>query len=284
MRLSSRQLTAFMAVAATLNFTRAAGRLNITQSALSHRIRGLETELGVTLMNRSSRGVQLTEAGNRLLRYCRVSASLEEEILADFAPDPDGRLRGTVRIASHSSILRPVLIPALAATLRDNPLVQCELILAEFKDLPGLLQRNEADFVIMDRRLEQTGLETHTLGREVYIAVEGRAGTARQDIYLDLDPEDHVTAEFFRQQDSNPDYQRSFMGDVFGIIAGVEHGLGRAVVSRHLIRDNPAIQTLPQYRPVSTPVTLHFHNQHHYTRLHREIREVLCRECPAYLD
>jgi DNA-binding transcriptional LysR family regulator len=74
------------------------------------------------------------------------------------------------------------------------------------------------------------------------------------------------------------------MGDVFGIIAGVEHGLGRAVVSRHLIRDNPAIRILARYSPVSTPVTLHFHNQPHYTRLHREILEVLCRRCPAFLD
>jgi len=284
MRLSSRQLTAFMTVAATLNFTRAAERLNITQSALSHRIQGLESELGITLMNRSSRGVQLTEAGNRLLRFCRANASLEEEILAELAPEPDGRLRGLVRIASHSAILRPVLIPALAATLRDNPLVQCELILAEFKDLPGLLQRNEADFVIMDRRLGQSGLETHTLGQEVYIAVEGPGGTARQDIYLDLEPEDHVTAEFFRHQESVPEYRRSFMGDVFGIIAGVELGLGRAVVSKHLIREHPAIRILPQFQPVATPVTLHYHTQPFTTRLHREIRDVLCRECPKYLD
>ncbi len=284
MHLSSRQLLAFMTVAATLNFTRAAQRLNITQSALSHRIKGLETELGVTLMNRSSRGVQLTEAGNRLLRFCRASASLEEEILAEFAPDSADGLRGVVRIAAHSSILRPVLVPALAPMLRENPLVQCEFILAEFKDLPGLIRRGEADFVVMDRPLEDSGLTTHVLGQEVYIAVEGPLETQRTDIYLDLDTEDRVTEEFFRNQATAPEYRRSFLGDVFGIIDGVEHGLGRAVVSRHLIRNNPAIRILEEYEPLSTSVTLHFHTQPYYSRLHRAVRDILCQECPNFLD
>ncbi len=74
MRLSHRQLSAFMTVAATLNFTRAAERLHITQSALSQRIRQLEMEIGTTLLNRSCQGVELTEAGSRVLRFCRASS------------------------------------------------------------------------------------------------------------------------------------------------------------------------------------------------------------------
>lgn len=284
MQLSRRRLTAFMTVAATLNFTRAAKRLGLTQSALSHRIQGLEHDLGVTLLNRSNRGVQLTEAGTRLLRFCQTASNLEEEVLAELAPSSSSGLSGAVRIGAHSAILRPVLIPALAPLLRENPRVQGEFILAEAKDLPGLLKRGEADFIIMDRRLETAGLSTQLLGHEVYVAVAGPHDKDRQDVYLDLDLEDRVTEMFFQRQDSPPDYRRSFLGDVFGIIAGVEQGLGRAVVSRHLIRDHPTIRILSEYRPVEAPVTLHYRTQSYTTRLLEEVCAALCRECPAWLD
>jgi DNA-binding transcriptional LysR family regulator len=284
MRLSNRQLTAFMTVAATLNFTRAAERLGLTQSALSHRIRQLENDLGTVLLNRSSHGSELTDSGNRVLRFCHTSASLEEEILMDLGTDPQGPVKGVIRIAAHSSILQPILLPALAPFLRENPLVQCELLCVEAKNLPGVLKGGEAELVIMDRLLDWSNLTTHLLGNETYLAVGGISDTTRNDVYLDLDAQDRVTEEFFRHQKNPPKYRRSFLSNVFGIIAGVEYGLGRAVVSRHLIQDNPAIKVLSQYDPVSSPVVLHHHTQPSYTRLHNSILEILCRACPEYLD
>ena len=284
MRLSSRQLSAFMAVAATLNFTRAAERLHITQSALSQRILQLEKEIGTTLLNRSSQGVEMTEAGRRVLRFCRASSSLEEEILSDLTYDPDGPLKGVIRLAAHSSILQPVLIPSLAPLLRDNPLVQCELTNAEAKDLPGILKRGEAEFVIMDQCLNRPNLNTSVLGQEVYIAISSAKHSSREEVYLDLHAQDRVTEEFFQQQENPPNYQRSFLSDVFGIICGVEQGLGRAVVSQHLVRGNSNIKILKQYQPVASPVTVHFFNQSYYTRLHSTVLETLHQECPKFLD
>lgn len=284
MRLSNRQLSAFMTVAATLNFTRAAERLHITQSALSQRIRQLEKEIGTTLLNRSSQGVEMTEAGNRVLRFCRASSSLEEEILSDLAYDPRGPLKGIIRIAAHSSILQPVLIPSLASLLRDNPLVQCELTNAEAKDLPGILKRGEAEFVIMDQCLGWANLSTLELGQEIYIAIRSAKYPGRDEVYLDLHAQDRVTEEFFLHQKNPPHYQRSFMSDVSGIICGVEQGLGRAVVSQHLVKANSNIQIMKEYKPVTSPVVVHFFNQAYYTRLHCTILEVLQQECSQYLD
>lgn len=284
MRLSNRQLSAFMTVAATLNFTRAAERLHITQSALSQRIRQLEMEIGTTLLNRSSQGVEMTEAGRRVLRFCHASSSLEEEILSDLAYDPTGPLKGVIRIAAHSAILQPILIPALAPLMRENPLVQCELINAEAKDLPGVLKRGEAEFVIMDQCLDWPNLTTEELGHETYIAIRSAVHSTREEVYLDLHAQDRVTKEFFEKQKNPPPYHRSFLSDVFGIICGVEQGLGRAVVSQHLIRENPHIKILTEYKPVSAPVIVHFFNQSYYTRLHTTILETLHQECPKHLD
>src|SRR4028118_2359992 len=63
------QLRAFRVVAETLNFTRAAERLHLTQAAVSHQIKALETELGEPLFIRLKRGVKLSQAGEAALEY-----------------------------------------------------------------------------------------------------------------------------------------------------------------------------------------------------------------------
>ena len=72
------QLSYFVAVAEELNFTRAAERLHVSQSPLSQAIRALETNLGVTLLNRTSRHVELTEAGEELLPAARAALGAVE--------------------------------------------------------------------------------------------------------------------------------------------------------------------------------------------------------------
>jgi DNA-binding transcriptional LysR family regulator len=69
------QLRAFVAVAEVLNFTRAAEKLDVTSSALSQLVRGLEERVGVRLLHRSTRNVSLTEAGERLLERVRPAVN-----------------------------------------------------------------------------------------------------------------------------------------------------------------------------------------------------------------
>src|SRR5579862_8295827 len=92
-------LLAFLAVARERNFTRAAAQLGVSQSALSHTIRGLEERLGLRLLTRTTRSVSPTEAGERLLRTLEPRF---EEIDAELAGLSELREKpaGTIRITA----------------------------------------------------------------------------------------------------------------------------------------------------------------------------------------
>lgn len=105
-------LTAFLAVARERSFTRAAARLGVSPSALSHIVRKLEERLGVRLLTRTTRSVSATEAGERLLQ--RVGPHLDQirdelEGLSELRDKPAGTVRITTGDHSAESILLPVL-------------------------------------------------------------------------------------------------------------------------------------------------------------------------------
>ncbi|HEV7658381.1 MAG TPA: LysR family transcriptional regulator [Allosphingosinicella sp.] len=120
-------LAAFLAVARERSFTRAAARLGVSPSALSHTIRGLEERLGIRLLTRTTRSVAPTEAGTRLMRT--VGPKIEE-IDAELAAL--GELRdkpaGTIRITADEHAAATILWPALARLLPDHPDVHVELL------------------------------------------------------------------------------------------------------------------------------------------------------------
>src|SRR2546423_12749327 len=90
------QLRTFRVVAETLNFTRAAERLNLTQSAVSHQIKALEAELGEPLFIRAKRGVKLSQAGKTALEYAeRIldDAQALKERISGREHTPVGRVR-----------------------------------------------------------------------------------------------------------------------------------------------------------------------------------------------
>jgi DNA-binding transcriptional LysR family regulator len=120
-------LIAFVAVAREQSFTRAAAHLGLSQSALSHTIRGLEARLGIRLLARTTRSVATTEAGERLLR---VLGPRFDEIDAELAAL--GELRdkpaGTIRITTSEHAAETTLLPALAKFLPDNPDIHVETV------------------------------------------------------------------------------------------------------------------------------------------------------------
>lgn len=119
-------ILAFLAVARERSFTRAAAKLGMSQSALSHTVRGLEMRLGVRLLTRTTRSVSPTEAGDRLVQT--VGPRLEE-IDAEIAAVSDlgDKPIGTIRITAIDHVIDSVLWPRLAKVLRQYPEVHVEM-------------------------------------------------------------------------------------------------------------------------------------------------------------
>jgi DNA-binding transcriptional LysR family regulator len=117
----------FLAVARERSFTRAAAQLGVSQSALSHAIRGLEERLGVRLLTRTTRSVAPTEAGERLLR---TVGPRFEEIDAELAALSELRDKpaGTVRITAGEHSANSVLWPALRRFLPAYPDIRVEIV------------------------------------------------------------------------------------------------------------------------------------------------------------
>jgi DNA-binding transcriptional LysR family regulator len=121
-------LLAFLAVARERSFTRAAAQLGVSPSALSHTIRGLEARLKLRLLNRTTRSVTPTEAGQRLLqtvgpRFDEITAELAA--LSELREKPSG----TIRITTIEHAAETILWPALKNFLPKYPDIRVELVI-----------------------------------------------------------------------------------------------------------------------------------------------------------
>jgi DNA-binding transcriptional LysR family regulator len=120
-------LIAFLAVARERSFTKAAAKLGVSQSALSHTLRELEARLGLRLLTRTTRSLSTTEAGERLLltvgpRFEEIEAELEA--ISELRDRP----AGSIRITATDYAAETILWPKLAKFLREYPDVKVEII------------------------------------------------------------------------------------------------------------------------------------------------------------
>jgi DNA-binding transcriptional LysR family regulator len=119
-------LLAFLAVARDKSFTKAAAKLGVSQSALSHTIRGLEARLRLRLLTRTTRSVSPTEAGERLLRT--IGPRFEEiEAELDALTELRDKPAGTIRISTGEHAVDAVLWPALTKFLPRYPDIKVEI-------------------------------------------------------------------------------------------------------------------------------------------------------------
>jgi DNA-binding transcriptional LysR family regulator len=113
-------LAAFLAVAKERSFTRAAQRLGLSRSALSHSVRGLEERIGVRLLARTTRSVAPTDAGEQLIARLRPALG-EVDLVLDQIAGLRERPAGRVRIVAPRLAARMVLAPKLEAFTREYP-------------------------------------------------------------------------------------------------------------------------------------------------------------------
>jgi len=152
--LDSDLLRCFVAVADTRGFTAAGELIGLTQSGISVRIRNLEERLGRRLLNRTSRSVTLTEAGELFLGYARRIVDLNDEAV--------GRIRGTsaegrLRLGIADYAIPRLLPNALGRFARLQPGVKMELRTGLSTDLKPAFEHGELDVVVAGRSLAFEG-------------------------------------------------------------------------------------------------------------------------------
>jgi DNA-binding transcriptional LysR family regulator len=141
-----RQLEYLVTVVEEASFTRAAARLHVAQPGVSAQIRQLERELGQTLLDRTSQGVRLTEAGAAVLPYARAALAAVPGA-RQAADELSGLLRGHLTIGTVGSISSPdVDVPALLAGFHaDHPGVDISLIVGTSDELLAAVRTGEID-------------------------------------------------------------------------------------------------------------------------------------------
>lgn len=159
--LESRSLRYFVAVAEELNFARAAGRLHIAAPALSRAIAALEDQLGVRLLDRTTRRVELTSAGRALLTRGQLALDALDAAArcARRAAEPQRRLVLALKAEFDGGLLEPIL-----ARHRQQPsAVDVEVTLCGHGEQLRLLRDGRADAALIRAPFETTGLATREL-------------------------------------------------------------------------------------------------------------------------
>lgn len=138
-------LRSFVAVAEYGGVTRAAGSLNLTQSAVSMQLKRLEESLGIGLLDRSARTIALTAAGEQLLGYGQRILALNDEVYGRLtAQDFEGELR----LGVPHDIIYPRIPQILKQVATDYPRLKVKLISAPSLRLREMFARGECDFIL----------------------------------------------------------------------------------------------------------------------------------------
>jgi DNA-binding transcriptional LysR family regulator len=159
--LEARQLRYFVAVAEELHFGRAAQRLGMAQPPLSRAIRDLERHLGVRLLERTTRQVTLTPAGEVLLRDARTA--LDAITAAARRAQHAGRPAPALRLALKADYDAGLLPRILAAYQQHEAAVPAELLLGGRGEQVPALRDGRADVALLPTPFDERGLDTEPL-------------------------------------------------------------------------------------------------------------------------
>ncbi len=153
--LNYHHLRYFWAVAHDGNLTRTAGRLNLSQSALSAQIRKLEQQLGHALFERRGRTLQLTEAGRVALDHADAAFAAGEELLETLRQQ--GRVRTAFRVGALATLSRNFQLSFLKPILGRQD-VEIVLRSGSFNELMAALEAHQIDVVLTNQLLRQDSL------------------------------------------------------------------------------------------------------------------------------
>lgn len=204
MNLISPQLQTFMSVVETKTVHAAAAALNLTQTAVTQRIRTLETQLKTTLFIRSRRGMELTREGEALLRYCQTVKILEGETIAQISGA--GQLTEVeVRIEGPTSLMRSRVIPQSTTIIKKFPNLILHFIFNDTDNISQHLKAGACDLAIVtavDIAQEMTTKKLHSERYKLVCSKKWKDYSLetilQQQRIIDFNPSDQMTLNYLQ--------------------------------------------------------------------------------------
>jgi DNA-binding transcriptional LysR family regulator len=242
MRFDLVDLRLFLRVAETASITHGAAKANMALASASERLRGMEEELGVPLLERGRRGVTLTPAGRALVYHAQLVLQQMETMRAELS-EFAGTTKGHVRLLANTSALSEFLPEALNAFLADNVGIDIDMEEKPSYDIVRLIAEGFADVGVVADIVDFGGLQTFPFALDRLVVVMPRkhalAG-ARRFSFRDL-----LSHEFVGLSTTNPLQQhlgqhavqarhplklRVRLGSFDAVCRMVENGVGIAVI------------------------------------------------------
>lgn len=255
------QLRTFCEIADTLNFTKAAEKLNLTQSAVSHQIKALEAELGVSLFLRGKRGVKLTDAGRAAAESSRNILN-EAEIMRQQVAGRESSLDGRVRVAAATQALVYVFAPLFEDFMDQHESV--ELVFRTTANteqtiddvLDGVVDIGFASMAVYSPALAVAELFSDEL--VLVVGKKHRLSAKKEVSIYELEKERWVLFErgasirratdyFFKKVQVKPEKALE-SNDTYFVKLMVEHGLGVSLMPSWTVKEEVGTGKLAQIR------------------------------------
>lgn len=239
MSLLSPQLEAFVAIVNQKTVHGAAEQLYLTQTAVTQRIRALETKLHTTLFIRTRRGMALTSEGEMLLRYCKAVLDIEGKTLSLIQGAGVSSII-EMGITGPTSIMRSRILPQCFNLMRMFPSLLMQFDINDLPERVKLLQSGACQFAILQQESILPEMACKSLMPEHYVLVCSSNWKKRKlrDIIeheriIDFDPSDQMTYNYLKKYDlfHYAKLERHYVNRTDALATMIAEGLGYGVLT-----------------------------------------------------
>lgn len=259
MDLDLMSLRCFCVAADTLNFRAASARVSLSPGAFSERVRRLEDDLGAPLFHRTTRKVQLSDAGRRLLPHARRLVQ-DARRCKDVVEEREAPLPFELTLGTRFELGLSWLCPAITALREARPERTLHLYMADTPDLVARTERGDIDAVLFSARLTSARLSYATIHPETYVfvgtdqRVDG-VGLVHDLVLVDVSGDLPLFRYLLDAVPGGapwPFARHEYMGGIGAIRHRVLEGVGVAVLPEYFVRDDLAAGRLVRLLPEVT--------------------------------
>ena len=264
--MNTTQIKCFLALAETLNYTRAAARLYLSQPGLSRQINSIEQELNTQLFIRNQRNVRLTPAGALLAEKLRPMMENYEQVIDQVQTVGRG-YTGVLDIGLlEGQRLDTEIVDLFYSFMQQYPNISLQICQGSFGDLRRQLHSGKLDiiFTIHFDVMDEADVETYAHGDETekaYFAISKKLPIAQQECItpeelvketmLIISPEDsrmgaEMTTEFFKSK-GLMSFNTRYAPNLPTLALWIEAGLGFGIINGHTnVAANPSVRLIPE--------------------------------------